>query len=91
MTTSDPTRKARIVPGTAFTGIAHIVKNEWFEQLVPEQLARWRKPVNLFRCLATRYPHVLKPDTLARPLAPAGFRGRARLLRRRRHLGVEIH
>ncbi|HYX99645.1 MAG TPA: hypothetical protein VE908_08865 [Mycobacterium sp.] len=49
MTTSDPTTlKARIVLGTAFTGagIAHVVKNEWFEQLVPESLSRWRKPIS---------------------------------------------
>jgi hypothetical protein len=33
----DPSRKARIALGTAFTsaGIAHIVKNEWFEQMDP--------------------------------------------------------
>jgi uncharacterized membrane protein len=48
MTTPDPTVKARILLGTAFTGagIAHIVKNEWFEQLVPQQLAQWRKPIS---------------------------------------------
>lgn len=48
MTTSDPTLKARIVLGTAFTGagIAHVVKHEWFEQLVPEPFAKWRKPIS---------------------------------------------
>ena len=48
MTTSDLTLKSRIVLGTAFTGagIAHVVKNEWFEQLVPKSLVRWRKPIS---------------------------------------------
>jgi uncharacterized membrane protein len=48
MSTPDPTTKIRILLGTAFTaaGIAHIVKHEWFEQLVPEQLAQWRKPIS---------------------------------------------
>ena len=48
MTTSDPTLKARIVLGTAFTGagIAHVVKHEWFEQLVPEPLFQWREPIS---------------------------------------------
>ena len=48
MTTPDPTRKARILLGTAFTGagIAHVVKHEWFEQLVPESFAQWRKPIS---------------------------------------------
>lgn len=48
MTTSDPTRTARIVLGTAFTGagIAHVVKHDFFESLVPESLARWRKPIS---------------------------------------------
>lgn len=48
MTASDPTRTARIVLGTAFTGagIAHVVKHGWFEQLVPESLAQWRKPIS---------------------------------------------
>jgi uncharacterized membrane protein len=48
MSAPDPTRTARIVLGTAFTGagIAHIVKHEWFEQLVPEQLSQWRKPIS---------------------------------------------
>jgi hypothetical protein len=48
VTTIDPTLKARIVLGTAFTGagIAHVVKHEWFEQLVPEPLFRWRKPIS---------------------------------------------
>ncbi|MBS4730160.1 hypothetical protein MSM1_18105 [Mycobacterium sp. SM1] len=48
MTTTDPTRTARILLGTAFTGagIAHVVKHEWFEQLVPEPLAQWRKRIS---------------------------------------------
>ena len=48
MTNPDRTRTARIVLGTAFTGagIAHVVKHEWFEQLVPESLAKWRKPIS---------------------------------------------
>ncbi|AGM29135.1 hypothetical protein MABM_07550 [Mycobacteroides abscessus] len=48
MTTFDPGRQARIALGVAFTGagIAHVVKHHWFEQLVPEQLARWRKPIS---------------------------------------------
>ena len=48
MTTPDPTRKARILLGTAFTGagVAHVVKHQWFEQLVPESLFRWRKPIS---------------------------------------------
>ncbi|MBX7434178.1 hypothetical protein JDV09_18960 [Mycobacterium sp. Y57] len=48
MTTPDPTRTVRIVLGTAFTGagIAHVVRHEWFESLVPEPLARWRKPIS---------------------------------------------
>jgi uncharacterized membrane protein len=34
--------------GTAFTGagVAHILKHEWFEGLVPEPLVRWRKPIS---------------------------------------------
>ncbi|MGB8390992.1 hypothetical protein [Mycobacterium sp.] len=48
MTTPDPTFKACVLLGTVFTGagIAHIVKHEWFEQLVPEPLSRWRKPIS---------------------------------------------
>lgn len=48
MTAPDPTRRARIVLGTAFTGagIAHIIKRQWFESLVPEQLSQWRKPIS---------------------------------------------
>jgi len=48
MSTPDPTLKARIVLGTAFTaaGIAHVVKHEWFENLVPESVAQWRKPIS---------------------------------------------
>lgn len=48
MSTPDPTRKARIVLGTAFTGagIAHVVKHEWFESLVPESISKWRKPIS---------------------------------------------
>ena len=48
MTNPDPTRKIRIALGTAFTGagIAHIVKHEWFENLVPESVAQFRKPIS---------------------------------------------
>lgn len=48
MTATDPTRTARFLLGTAFTGagIAHIAKHEWFEQLVPASLSRWRKPIS---------------------------------------------
>ena len=48
MTTSHPARRARILLGTAFTGagIAHVVKHEWFEQLVPDSLSQWRKPIS---------------------------------------------
>lgn len=48
MTAPDSTRNARILLGTAFTGagIAHVVKHEWFEGLVPESLAQWRKPIS---------------------------------------------
>jgi uncharacterized membrane protein len=48
MTTPDPTLKARVLLGTAFTGagIAHVVKHEWFEKLVPESLSQWRKPIS---------------------------------------------
>jgi uncharacterized membrane protein len=45
--TPDPA-KVRVALGVAFTGagIAHIVKHEWFEQLVPDSLARWRTPIS---------------------------------------------
>ena len=45
---TDSTRTARIMLGTAFTGagIAHVVKHEFFENLVPDSLARWRKPIS---------------------------------------------
>ncbi|MUL49675.1 hypothetical protein FZI85_23845 [Mycobacterium sp. CBMA293] len=48
MTAPDPTTKVRVALGVAFTGagIAHAVKHEWFEQLVPEPLAKWRKPIS---------------------------------------------
>ena len=48
MTDPDPTRKVRLLLGTAFTGagIAHIVKHEWFENLVPGPLSQWRKPIS---------------------------------------------
>ncbi|ORV43735.1 hypothetical protein AWC00_08420 [Mycobacterium conspicuum] len=34
--------------GAVFTGagIAHLVKHEWFESLVPEQLSRRRRPIS---------------------------------------------
>lgn len=48
MPAPESTAKTRVLLGTAFTGagIAHIVKHEWFEQLVPEQLSRWRWPIS---------------------------------------------
>lgn len=48
MTTDDSGRAARILLGSAFTaaGIAHVIKHEWFEGLVPEPLAQWRKPIS---------------------------------------------
>jgi uncharacterized membrane protein len=48
MTATDSTSKVRILLGIAFTGagIAHVVKNEFFEQLVPDSLAQWRKPIS---------------------------------------------
>ena len=46
--TPDHARTVRILLGTAFTGagIAHVIKHEWFEQLVPESVAQWRKPIS---------------------------------------------
>jgi uncharacterized membrane protein len=48
MTGHDSARNARLLLGTAFTGagIAHVLKHEWFEGLVPEPLAQWRKPIS---------------------------------------------
>lgn len=48
MTTTDPARTVRLALGTAFTGagIAHVIKHEWFENLVPASVARWRKPIS---------------------------------------------
>lgn len=48
MTASDSTHTVRILLGIAFTGagIAHVVKNEFFESLVPDSLAQWRKPIS---------------------------------------------
>lgn len=48
MPNSSPTRSVQILLGSAFTaaGIAHIVKHEWFESLVPEPLSQWRKPIS---------------------------------------------
>jgi uncharacterized membrane protein len=48
MTAPDRAAKVRVVLGIAFTGagVAHIVQHEWFEQLVPESLAQWRKPIS---------------------------------------------
>ena len=48
MTITDPDLKARLFLGTVFTaaGIAHVVKHEWFEQLVPESLSQWRKLIS---------------------------------------------
>lgn len=48
MTTIDSARSVRFALGTAFTGagIAHVVKHEWFENLVPASMAKWRKPIS---------------------------------------------
>jgi uncharacterized membrane protein len=48
MTARDANRTIRLPLGTAFTGagVAHILKHEWFEGLVPEPLAQWRKPIS---------------------------------------------
>lgn len=48
MNTEDPARNARVLLGMAFSGagIAHVVKHEWFEQLVPDVLSQWRKPIS---------------------------------------------
>lgn len=48
MTAPARTTKVRVVLGTAFTGagVAHIVKHQWFERLVPESFAQWRKPIS---------------------------------------------
>lgn len=48
MTEHAATRNTRLLLGTAFTGagIAHVLKHEWFEGLVPEPLAQWRKPIS---------------------------------------------
>jgi uncharacterized membrane protein len=48
MTAHDANRTVRLLLGTAFTGagVAHILKHEWFEGLVPEPLAQWRKPIS---------------------------------------------
>jgi uncharacterized membrane protein len=48
VTTAKKARAARILLGTVFTGagIAHVVKHQWFESLVPESLAQWRKPIS---------------------------------------------
>lgn len=45
---TDPARTARFALGTAFTGagIAHVIKHEWFENLVPASMAQWRKPIS---------------------------------------------
>jgi uncharacterized membrane protein len=49
MTATDPARRLRVVLGTAFTGagIAHVIKHQWFENLVPASVARWRKPISV--------------------------------------------
>lgn len=48
MTGHDSDRNARMLLGAAFTaaGIAHVIKHEWFEGLVPQPLAQWRKPIS---------------------------------------------
>jgi uncharacterized membrane protein len=49
MTTADPGRKSRGILGVLFgaAGIAHFVKREFFDQLVPESLAAYRTPINV--------------------------------------------
>lgn len=49
MTTLDLTRRTRTVLGVLFAaaGIAHFAKQEFFDQLVPDSLARYRTPINL--------------------------------------------
>ena len=48
MTTPDRAHQTRIVLGVLFTGaeIAHVVKHDWFERLVPASLSQWRKPIS---------------------------------------------
>lgn len=48
MTGHAAARNTRWFLGTAFSGagIAHVLKHEWFEGLVPEPLAQWRKPIS---------------------------------------------
>jgi uncharacterized membrane protein len=48
VTAYEPVHSVRTLLGTAFTGagIAHILEHQWFEGLVPEPLARWRKPIS---------------------------------------------
>ena len=48
MTTPDPTLKARVFLGTIFTGagVAHLVKHDVFEQVVPKPFFQWRKPIS---------------------------------------------
>lgn len=49
MTTTDPSRRARVVLGVLFggAGVAHFVKRDFFDQLVPESLATYRTPINV--------------------------------------------
>jgi uncharacterized membrane protein len=49
MTTPDPTPKVRILLGVMFggAGIAHFTKREFFDQLVPAWLARYRTPISV--------------------------------------------
>lgn len=48
MTAPEPTFKARVFLGTIFTaaGIAHFVKHDVFEQVVPKPFFQWRKPIS---------------------------------------------
>jgi uncharacterized membrane protein len=48
MTAPDPTFKARLFLGTISTGagIAHFVKHEVFEQVVPRPFFQWLKPIS---------------------------------------------
>lgn len=48
MTAVDSASKARLFLGTIFTGsgVAHFVKHDVFEQVVPKPFSRWRKPIS---------------------------------------------
>jgi uncharacterized membrane protein len=48
VTTPDSTFKARAFLGAIFTGagIAHFVKHDLFEEVVPKPFFKWRKPIS---------------------------------------------